>query len=419
VTAWIGQAFSLLGSQLVQFALIWWLTLETGKATTLAMAALAGLLPQVVIGPLAGALVDRWNRKLIMVVADGVVALVTVGLVLDFWSGQMQVWHVILAMFLRSAAGSFQYPAWQASTSLMAPAEHLARIQGFNQMLAGAMNICAAPLGALLISFLPMAQVLAVDILTAALAIGLILVVRIPQPKAMETAAGGSQASVSADLRAGLRYTMSWPGLVWIGIMAMLINLVLAPASSLIPILVTKHFGGQAYELAWMESALAVGMIAGGLLLGAWGGFKRRIYTSLVGLLIIGMSHLVIGFSPANGYWLAAVMILVAGIAVTITNGPLMAVIQATVPPEMQGRVFTLIGSVGALMAPLGLVIAGPLADAFGVQMWFVTGGVVTGLLGLVGFFVPAIVHFEEGRAAAVREVEQAPAGVYARDSDR
>jgi MFS family permease len=103
--------------------------------------------------PIAGAPVDRWNRKLVMVVADGVVALVTVGLVVDFWSGQVQVWHVILAMFLRSAAGSFQYPAWQASTSLMAPAEHLARIQGFNQMLAGAMNICAAPLGALLISF--------------------------------------------------------------------------------------------------------------------------------------------------------------------------------------------------------------------------------------------------------------------------
>ena len=174
----------------------------------------------------------------------------------------------------------------------------------------------------------------------------------------------------------------------------------MAPASTLTPILVVKHFGGQAYELAWMESALAVGVIAGGLLLGAWGGFKRRVYTSLMGLLILGVGFALIGITPQNAYWLAVVMMLVAGIAGPMVNGPLLAALQGTVPPEMQGRVFTLIGSMATLMTPLGLAIAGPLADAYGVQVWFVIGGVIAGLLGLGGFFVPAIMHFEEGRAA-------------------
>ncbi len=409
VIAWIGQAFSLLGSQVVQFALIWWLTMETGKATTLALAALMGLLPQVLIGPIAGTLVDRSNRKLIMVLADGLVALVTVGLVLAFWSGQVQIWHVYLAMFLRSAAGGFQFPAWQASTSLMAPKQHLSRIQGFNQMLNGLMNIGAPVLGALLISFLPMAQVLAVDILTAGLAIGLILVVRIPQPKGIDLAVGIEKPSVWADLRAGLSFIFSWTGLVLITATAMIINLILAPASSLIPILVTKYFGGQAYELAWMESALGAGMIAGGLLLGIWGGFKRRIYTTLVGLIVLAISSIAIGLTPSNGYWVAVMMMLVTGIAAPIIDGPLMAVAQATVPPEMQGRAFMLIGGLSVLMTPLGLAIAGPLADAYGVQMWFVIGGVITGLLGLSGFFVPAIVYFEEGKDAVRKSMEQAP----------
>jgi DHA3 family macrolide efflux protein-like MFS transporter len=415
-SAWTGQAFSLLGSQVIQFALIWWLTQTTGKATTLSIAALAGLLPQVLIAPLAGALVDRVNRKRVMVLADGLVALVTLGLVVLFWTARVQIWHVYLAMFLRAVAGSFQFPAWQASTSLMVPAEHLSRVQGFNQMIHGLLNICAPALAALLLSWLPTAQVLLVDILTAALAIGLIVVVKIPQPKITSSAGGAGSVSLWSDMHAGLRYVFSWTGLVCVTAIALLINLVVAPASALLPILVSKHFGGQAYELAWMESALGIGTIAGGLILGVWGGFRRRILTTLLGLVVLGVSFTGLGLISGNGYWLAVGMMLVTGLAIPIIDGPIMAAGQAVIPPEMQGRVFTLIGSLSALMTPIGLLSAGPLADRFGVQIWFVLGGIVTGLLGLGGFFIPAIVHFEDGLHAvpagsqrASREVMSAP----------
>ena len=126
---WTGQAFSLLGSQLVQFALIWWLTKTTGSATVLATASLVGLLPQVIVGPLAGAFVDRWNRRITMIVADFLVALATLGLIFLFYTGMVQVWHVYLIMLLRATAGGFQWPAMQASTSLMVPKENLSRIQ--------------------------------------------------------------------------------------------------------------------------------------------------------------------------------------------------------------------------------------------------------------------------------------------------
>ncbi len=145
---WTGQAFSLLGSGLVQFALVWWLTRTTGSATVLAGATLAALLPEVFLGPFAGALVDRWNRRLVMIFADAAIALVTFGLVILFWQGNIQVWHVFVALFIRSLGGAFHWPAMQASTSLMVPDDQLARISGINQALRGGMNIIAPPLGA-------------------------------------------------------------------------------------------------------------------------------------------------------------------------------------------------------------------------------------------------------------------------------
>jgi MFS transporter, DHA3 family, macrolide efflux protein len=192
-TIWVGQAISLLGSQIVQFALIWWLTRTTGSATVLAMASLAGLLPQIILGPLAGALVDRWNRKITMMVADGLVALATLALVVLFFTGLVEIWHVFGLMFIRSIGGSFQWPAMQASTSLMVPKKHLARIQGMNQTLNGSMSIAAAPLGALFIELLPMQGVLAIDIGTATIAILSLFFFTIPQP--VRETSGGQPAA--------------------------------------------------------------------------------------------------------------------------------------------------------------------------------------------------------------------------------
>lgn len=409
---WTVQAISLLGSQLVQFALIWYLTVETGSATVLALASLVGMGPQVLLGPVIGTLVDRWNRRLVMIAADAMVALATVVLALLFIGGQVEIWHIYALMFVRSLAGSFHWPAMTASTSLMVPKEQLSRIQGLNQLLQGGLTIVSAPLGALLLEVLPMQGILGIDIVTAALAITPLLFVPIPQPKVVK-AVGEKAASVWQDLKAGIRYTVTWPGLLILMVAATLINMVLSVAFTLTPILVTQHFNGGALQLGWIESSLGVGMLAGGLLLSIWGGFKRRIYTSLAGLIVLGLAALGLGLTPASLFFLAVGVSFVLGLALPLVNGPVHAVLQAIVAPEMQGRVFTLLQSAATAMMPIGLIVAGPIADRFGVQVWYVAGGLVTVFVGVAGFFIPAFRELEDQKAETAEadrpELQTAP----------
>ncbi|MGW8250874.1 MAG: MFS transporter, partial [Anaerolineales bacterium] len=218
------------------------------------------------------------------------------------------------------------------------------------------------------------------------------------------TSPDGAQPASSfwQDFRLGLSYVLGWPGLVIIAVMAALINLLLNPAGALIPILVTQHFNGGALQLAWLESVMGVGVIAGGILLSVWGGFKRRMLTSMLGLLGVGLGSLLVGFTPGTAYPLALAATFVMGFSLPITNGPLLAAVQAVVAPEMQGRVFTLIGSAAAAMSPLGLIIAGPVADRYGVQTWYVIGGITTIGMAVVGRLIPAVMHLEDGRTSEI-----------------
>lgn len=396
---WTGQAFSLVGSRLVQFALVWWLTETTGSATVLAMATLVAILPGVILGPFAGTLVDRWNRRAVMIAADAFVALVTAWLAYLFWTGSATMWHVYGAMLARALGGAFHWPAMQASTSLMVPKKHLSRVAGLNQTMQGALSIVAPPLGALLLSLLPLQGIMAIDLVTAALAIVPLLFVAIPQPERILDAT--QKSSVWSDFRIGLRYVAGWPGLMIVLLMAMVINFVVNPAFSLMPLLVTDHFGGEALQLGWLQSAWGVGMLAGGLLLSVWGGFRRRIYTSIMGLVVAGIAIMVLGVVPSSIFWLALVALLVAGFMNPLINGPLFAVLQATVAPAMQGRVFTLVQSLAAAMMPLSLAVAGPVSDAIGVQTWYIFGGATFALVGIILFFVPAVIKLEDGRPEA------------------
>jgi len=398
-TVWGGQAFSLFGSALVQFALVWYLTKQTGSATILATATLVAMLPQILLGPFAGALVDRWNRRIIMMVADGGIAMATILLVYLFASGQVQIWHIYVIMMIRSLGSAFHYPAMQASTSLMVPEKHLTRISGANQTLMGAINIVAPPTGALLLEILPMQSVLSIDIGTALLAILPLTFIHIPQPvREEENTEGQASGNFMKDVREGLQYVASWPGMLAILIMATVINFLLTPTSALMPLLVTKHFGLGALEFGLMDSAWGFGVIIGGLILSAWGGFKRKVATSMMGITGIGLGIIIVGFTPSNMYWLGIVAMAFTGIMNPITNGPLFALVQSTVKPEMQGRVMSLIMSAATAMSPLSLMVAGPVSDAIGIRTWFWLGGVLCLLMGLGAFFVPAIMNVENNR---------------------
>lgn len=408
-TIWTGQAISLLGSQLVQFALIWHLTKQTGSATVLATASLVGLFPQVVFGPFIGTLVDRWNRRMMMLIADSVIALATLVLAYLFGIGAVQIWTIYLLLFVRSLAGGFHGPAMMASTSLMVPQEQLTRVQGFNQMLNGGLNVISAPLGAVLLGLMPLQGILMIDVGTALLAITPLFFVPVPEPERRPFPEGAETGprTIWRDFREGLRYVMAWPGLRWLLGIALMINFVLPPASSLMPLLVTEHFGGDALQLGWIELALGAGVIAGGLILGTWGGFKRRILTTLAGLLGMGLSYLVIGFAPAALFSLALFASFLMGSMLSIVQGPVFAIFQATIEPAMQGRVITLVGSLGGAMAPVGLILAGPIADIFGIQIWYIVSGGVVALMGIAGYFVPALLNIESnsGKTAEALEV--------------
>jgi DHA3 family macrolide efflux protein-like MFS transporter len=405
-TIWTGQAFSLVGSRVAQFALVWWLTQLTGSATVLATATLVALVPEIALGPIAGAYVDRWNRRRVMIVADGLIALASLWLVYMFWVDAPQVWHVYVVMAVRAVGGSFHWPAMQASTSLMVPQKHLTRVAGMNQTMNGALNIVGPPLGALLLELLPLHGIMLVDVGTATLAILPLLFVHIPQPKRDDL--GTVKPSLWSDMRAGLRYIGDWPGLVALIASAMILKIALTPAFSLLPLLVSQHFKGDAAQLSLLEVVAGVGIILGGLLLSVWGGFKRKIYTTMTGMLILASSMVVLGLTPASVFELALVSVLGVGLMIPLIDGPIMAILQSTVAPEMQGRVFTLMSSLIWITSPFSLAVAGPVSDGLGLQVWYVLAGVLCGLVGLAGFFVPAIVNIEENANSGVVAAESA-----------
>ena len=394
-TVWTGQVFSLLGSELVQFALVWWLTTTTGSAMVLALATMMAVLPRVFVSPVAGALVDRWNRRVVMMAADGLSALAVVVLAVLFAFDAVQVWHVYVVMFVRAACGAFHWPAMQASTTLMVPEEHLARVAGLNQALQGLGAIVAPPLGALLLAILPMQGVLAVDVATAILAISPLFFVHIPQPERAAGAAQAARPSMVADLREALRFLRAWPGILMIIAIAVLVNCLIFPALSLQPLLVTEHFQGDVLQLAWLQSAFGVGMVAGGITLSIWGGFRRRSLTGLLALALSGVGFVAIGLAPAGAFPLAVGAMFFAWFMQPIANGALIAVLQIIVPADMQGRVFTLLQSAAGAMIPLGLVIAGPLAEVLSVQIWFLVAGIAMAVMGVGALFVPAITRLD------------------------
>jgi DHA3 family macrolide efflux protein-like MFS transporter len=394
-TFWTTQALSLFGSGLASFAVVWWITESTGSATVLATASLAALVPGVLFGPLAGALVDRLNRKWVIILSDAASAVLALLLVGLFWTNSIQLWHIYVINILRAIAGAFQFPAVQSSTSLMVPQEHLTRVAGLNQALQGLTMIATPPLGALLLSLLPMHSILGIDFFSAVIAISLLFAIHIPQPAYRERTTNVT-ATVWQDMRAGFSFLKQWPALLSVMGIAALLNLVLTPAFTLVPILVTDHFHGSAVQLGWINAGYGLGIIGGGALLGIWGGFKRRIFTSLLGIVGLGIGSLLIGVSPASAYGMALTGMILVGVMNAFANGPFFAILQSIIPPEMQGRVFTVLMSVSMAMAPVGLAVAGPLADRFGVQLWYLLGTLVCGLMVTWILLSPALLRLEE-----------------------
>ncbi len=368
-TIWAGQAFSLLGSQLVQFAIVWYLAKTTGSATMLAMATLAALLPQILIGPFAGALVDRWNRRQVMLVVDAGIAAATLLLAGLFWMDLAQVWLIYLLLTVRATGAAFQWPAMTASTTMMVPQKHLARVAGLNQILSGFAAIFIPPIGALAIETLSIQGVLAIDVATAIPAIVSLLFIPIPQPAhAATTGEGSLLSSLWADMREGWRFIWNWKAFMVLMVIAIMINLLGRAAASLAPLMVLEYFGGGALELGWWQSAI----------------------------FLDGLAIIAITMTPKTSFAVVVALIFVVAFLETIAIGLGGALGQILIPPEMQGRVFGLVMSLSLALSPLGLLVAGPVADAFGVQFWWVLTGLMISGMGALALAIPAVVRIED-----------------------
>lgn len=387
-----GQTASLFGSMLVQYAIMWHLTLETGSGLVLALAGVFGFLPQAVVSVFGGVWADRMNRKLLLVAADASIAASTLGLALLMLAGHDGLWLVYATLAVRSVGAGIQMPAVSAMVPQITPGDQLMRVNGINATIQSAMMLVAPALAAVVYANLSIIGIFLVDVVTAVIGIGLVLLVRVPTVERTE-----EPASYFGDLVAGVRYIAGHEFIRWLLLLFAMVYVLAAAPSSLMPLLVTRRFGDDVWLLAAVELAFSVGMLAAGLLISVWAGSRNRVAMIVVTSIAFGVFTLGTGLSP--NVWVLAAFMFAVGFNVPYFSTPSMTLIQESVEPGMQGRVFGFMGIVMALAMPLGVGIFGPLADRFEVQTLLVVAGSLMLAVAVAAVTLPA------GRRAMARPV--------------
>ncbi|MBL8057116.1 MAG: MFS transporter [Anaerolineales bacterium] len=356
---WAGQVISLIGSGLTSFGLAVWIFQRTGAATPFALTALFSTLPRIVLAPVAGVVADRWNRRLIMILADTGSALVTLTALLLMLSGQFAIEHIYLIALAGAVCGAFQEPAYTASITQLVPAAHLGRANGLVQ-LSQALEMLAAPIIAgALFPLIGLAGLITIDLLTFGAAVGALLLIPVPQPAAAPRSERNGARQFAHDLAFGFRYLAARPGLLGLLLFAALANFLLNGATVLTgPLVLT--FSTPAV-LGLMQSVLGLGMLAGSVVISAWGGPRRRVAGSLsfVALMAVGLALVGVWPSP----WTVGAGLALMVFCAPVASGCNQAIFQAKVAPEVQGRVFAVRSMIARSMLPLATLLAGPLAD--------------------------------------------------------
>ena len=377
-TIWAGQAVSLVTSAILQMAVIFYLTEETGSAMVLSIASFAGFLPYAVLGPAIGVLVDRYDRKKIMIGADLMIAaaggmLAVIGLYM-----KLPVWLVMTALFIRSVGTAFHSPALSAVTPLLVPKEELTKCAGYSQSLQSVSYILSPAAAAFLYSVWELNAIIALDVAGAAIACITVAFVRIPRPEAAQKSQGQNFLEEMKEGFIVLRKNKELFALLIIGTLYMFVYM---PINALYPLISMEYFGGTPVHVSVTEIAYASGMLVGGLLLGLFGKFKRRTLLITASIFMMGASLTVSGLLPPNGFAAFAVCCVVMGLSVPFYSGVQTALFQEQIKPEYLGRVFSLTGSIMSLAMPIGLILSGFFADRIGVNYWFLISGVlITGI---------------------------------------
>lgn len=423
---WAGQFVSIFGTTMTQFALTIWSWEFVTKihpvddpATAMALVGFFNFLPQVLFSPIAGALVDRWNRKLVMMLSDLAAGISTISIFLLYTSGNLQIWHLYLAGAFTGIFQAFQWPAYSASISLMIPKEQYSRADALLGLAESAPQIFAPILAGILLTVIGIAGIMVIDIVSFLAAIGTLLFVFIPQPERSETG-DKAQGNLLQESLFGFKYILARRSLLGLQLIFFFGNLLASMTFPLLAPMILARTNNDGLTLSVVQAALGAGGVIGGLTLAARGGLKRRVNGVLGGWFLSSISGgVILGIGRILPVWIVAGFL--TSFIVVYINASNQAIWQAKVPPDIQGRVFAARRMIAQIVGPLGILLAGPLADKLfepamreggsltglfgglvgvgpgaGMALLMVISGALAALVGVSGYLFPAIRNAED-----------------------
>ena len=404
---WVGQLVSVFGSSISQFVIIWWITLETQSALYLSLSSFLGFVPTVVLSPFAGVLADRWSRKALIALADLLQAVATVILILMFWWGGVSIWQVLVILTFRGVMQAFHYPASSAITPLMVPKEKLSRMNGLNYLLNGAVAMIGPIAAAFLLEVWAIHQILWIDAITFVIAAVPLLLIAIPSIRLKH-----EKSTFKEDFLEGLSFVRSAKGFLTLLVLATGLNFLLTPLSTLFPYFVKFDHFGDAPQLAFVGAFFQGGIIAGGLLMSVFSGFKNRMAVITLSIYVTFAGYVFVALTPTGLFWFMAVSALVMSFCLPIANVLLQTIVQTVVPLKMQGRVGSVMGAIASAATPVGMIISGPIAAFAGTANLFLGCAALGAVLLTVSWFFTDVRFVEKMNVPVDERLTALAAGV-------
>lgn len=367
-----GQSISLFGSMLVQYAIMWHITLETRSGFVMTLSILAGFIPSLFLSPFAGVWVDRFNRKLIIVLADSFIAIITLITALLFYFGYGSISLLLIISAFRSLGNAVHTPAVQAFIPELVPEDKLMRVQGINNGIQSSMMIIAPVLSAALLASFELFVIFFIDTITAVLGI-FTLITFVNSTRVVVPHVG--KVEYFNDIKLGLNYIKTHHFLVPFFVFTAMVLFFVAPMAFLTPLQTVFNYGPEEWRLSLVEVAFASGMMIGGFSIAAWEGLKNRIHTMALSLVLMGLASIVL--SLTNLFWVYLISMFIIGLSLPYYNSPAYVMIQEKVDNEYLGRVFSVMGMISSSMMPIGMLVFGPLADFIDIDSIIIFAGIM------------------------------------------
>ncbi len=382
-----GQQFSLLGSGIVGFVIAWWITIETQSAIFLSIAVFLIFLPQVIVSPFAGVLADRMNRKTIIFIVDSLQAVLTFVLFLLFFIGYINIWMIFVIHTLRSVLFAFQIPTVQAIVPSMVPKEKLPRINGLNFLISGVVFIIGPILSAILLELFPITFIFLIDVLTFVMALIPLLLITIPNEAKSLKESDSEKESFIREFKEGFLVVKAVPGLLSMIVFAMIFNFINRPFNVLWPYFINVTHDGTALNLALLFGSMQIGRLIGSLITSIKKEWKHKIKINLIGATIFFAAYLLISIAPYRSFNLMMISGFLGAIIFPITVATYLTILQTVVPSDKIGRVMSIDHTISMAIAPIGALMAGPMAELIGINTLF-------SICAFIGIIYPVLLWF-------------------------